>query len=120
MKYVLDSSLAFKWVVPERDSGQASALRDGVVRGIHSIIAHNIFPAEIAHALTKAERQARIGHGSAVVFWNDVMQTCPELLPHFPLVPRAMEIASHARIGFYDCLYVALAEQEQCEFVTAD
>jgi predicted nucleic acid-binding protein len=24
------------------------------------------------------------------------------------------------RIGVYDCLYVALAEQEKCEFVTAD
>ena len=24
------------------------------------------------------------------------------------------------RTGFYDCLYVALAEQENCELVTAD
>jgi len=24
------------------------------------------------------------------------------------------------RIGFYDCLYVALAEREGCELVTAD
>ena len=24
------------------------------------------------------------------------------------------------RIGVYDCLYVALAEQEKCELVTAD
>ena len=24
------------------------------------------------------------------------------------------------RIGFYDCLYVALAERENCELVTAD
>jgi hypothetical protein len=33
---------------------------------------------------------------------------------------RALSIASRARIGVYDCLYVALAELEGCELVTAD
>ena len=33
---------------------------------------------------------------------------------------RAVQMARQARIGVYDCLYVALAEQEGCELVTAD
>ena len=33
---------------------------------------------------------------------------------------RAIEISSQTRTAFYDCLYVALAEQEQCEVVTVD
>ena len=33
---------------------------------------------------------------------------------------RAVEIASDMRCGFYDCLYVALAEREGCELVTSD
>lgn len=33
---------------------------------------------------------------------------------------RAFAIASQFRIGVYDCLYVALAEREGCEFVTDD
>ena len=44
----------------------------------------------------------------------------PELHPYLPLLPRAYPIASHARIGLYDCLYVALAEREDCELLTAD
>ena len=40
--------------------------------------------------------------------------------PYLPLLPRAYEISSQARVGVYDCLYVALAEREQCQFVTAD
>jgi predicted nucleic acid-binding protein len=36
------------------------------------------------------------------------------------LLPRAYAVASQARLGVYDCLYVALAEQEGCDFVTAD
>jgi putative transposase len=35
-------------------------------------------------------------------------------------LPRAIAISSAVRIGVYDCLYVALAEREGCEFVTAD
>lgn len=30
------------------------------------------------------------------------------------------ELSSQARIGVYDCLYVALAEFEQCRVATAD
>jgi len=37
-----------------------------------------------------------------------------------PLLKRALDIASQARIGVYDCLYIALAEREGYELVTAD
>jgi len=35
-------------------------------------------------------------------------------------LPRAYELSSNARVAVYDCLYVALAEREQCKVVTAD
>jgi predicted nucleic acid-binding protein len=40
--------------------------------------------------------------------------------PALPLMPRAYSISSAERIGVYDCLYVALAESENCELVTSD
>jgi predicted nucleic acid-binding protein len=48
------------------------------------------------------------------------MKTAPLLVPSIPLIPRAYDIASQAKIGAMDCLYVALAEAENCELVTAD
>ena len=48
------------------------------------------------------------------------MTTCPVLIPYLPLASRACAIATKARIAIYDCLYVALAEQEKCELATAD
>ena len=48
------------------------------------------------------------------------MKTAPLLISSIPLIPRAYDIASQARIGVYDCLYVALAEREGCELVTSD
>jgi predicted nucleic acid-binding protein len=35
-------------------------------------------------------------------------------------MPRAGEIASRHRVALYDCLYIALAERESCELITAD
>ena len=49
-----------------------------------------------------------------------VMRNRPDLYPYLPLLPRAYEISSAARVGVYDCLYVALAEREGCERITSD
>ncbi len=120
MKYVLDTSVAFKWEVPEIDSDKANRLRDDFRNAVHELLAPDFFPQELAHALTRAERQGRIALGQAGIFWADAMTTAPVLLPVTSLTPRAIDISSTLRIGAYDCLYVALAEREGCEFITAD
>jgi predicted nucleic acid-binding protein len=55
MKYVLDASVAVKWVLPEADSAKAISLRDDYRKGVHELIAPDIFKLEAAHALTRAE-----------------------------------------------------------------
>jgi predicted nucleic acid-binding protein len=56
----------------------------------------------------------------ATKLWVERMVDSPQLSPSVPLMLRALGIASQASIGVYDCLYVALAEREGCELVTAD
>jgi predicted nucleic acid-binding protein len=102
----------------EPDSAKARQLRDDFRNGVHELIAPDSFPLEIAHALTKAERRGMIHDAAAR--WIDVMTSVPHLFPSRPLAPRAIQIASQARIGVYDCLYVALAEREGCDLLTAD
>src|SRR5713101_7233822 len=120
MKYVLDSSVAFKWEVPETDSHKANLLRDDFRNAIHELLGPDLLPLELAHALTRAERQGRIAIGQADLFWTDAMTTPPVLLPSLPLAIRAIAISSQMRIGVYDCLYIALAEREKCDFITSD
>lgn len=43
MKYVLDSSVALKWVLPEPDSAKAIELRDNFRRQIHELVAPDFF-----------------------------------------------------------------------------
>ena len=55
------------------------------------------------------------------VLLAEVLSTPPQLVPSFPdLITRAFALASQAQIGVYDCLYVALAEREGCDFITAE
>jgi predicted nucleic acid-binding protein len=120
VKYVLDSSVALKWVLPEADSGKAIRLRDAYSNAIHELLAPDIFPSEIANGLASAERQKRIRTGESAIFLNDILSAAPALHYSSPLLIRAMEIAIATKRAVYDCLYIALAEAESCELVTAD
>jgi predicted nucleic acid-binding protein len=120
MKYVLDSSSALPWVLPERDSAKAMLLRDDARQGVHQLLAPDIFPAEVFNALLKAERTKRINVGDAKPLYASIAADVPLLHPYLPLMPRAGDIASRHRVAQYDCLYIALAERESCEVIAAD
>ncbi len=120
MKLILDASIAVKWFLPEPDSPKALVLRNDFQMQIHALLSPDIFPVEVAHALTKAERRGILPQGDALSRTADILAAGPELCPYLPLLPRAVELACHARIGVYDCIYVALAEREKCELVSAD
>ena len=120
MRYILDSNIALKWVLAEPDTTPARQLRADFQNALHDLLAPDVFSVEIAHALTRAERQGRIATSQAGYLWADIMSTPPQLVPSGPLLPRAIRISSSERAGVYDCLYVALAEREGCELLTAD
>ena len=67
MKYVLDSSVAVKFVLPEPDSGKAIRLLDEYSKALHELIAPDIFSTEVANALVSAERSARIKKGERAI-----------------------------------------------------
>src|SRR5205823_6427966 len=108
MRYAIDSCTAFKWVVREVDSDKALRLRDDFLAGLVDLVAVDIFPVELTHAITRAERQKRITPAEGTVALALVVQNLPPLVPSLPLLSRAYAISSRYRIGVYDCLYVAL------------
>jgi predicted nucleic acid-binding protein len=120
MRYVLDSSVALKWVLAEPDSAKAVQLRNDFLNGVHELLAPDVFPIEVGHALAKAERRNIIKPPQGAQHLTDVLNTLPQIFPSLLLLPRAFAVASNARIGVYDCIYVALAEREKCQLVTAD
>jgi predicted nucleic acid-binding protein len=120
MKYVLDASVALSWVMPRPLSLKALALRDDFRNHLHELIAPSTFGAEVASGLTKAERQKLIAAGDSMHLLADILRTSPLLHAYDLFLFRATEISSVVRSGLHDCLYIALAEREGCEFVTVD
>jgi predicted nucleic acid-binding protein len=120
MRYVLDSNVALKWGLPEADASMAIRIRDEFRMGIHELLAPDVFTAEIGHALTRSERRGLIQPTDGAQKLSDILASLPDLYPSLPIITRAYQISSQARRGIYDCLYVALAEREGCELLTAD
>jgi hypothetical protein len=100
MKYVLDASVAAFWVVRSPLMPRALRLRSEFQQRIHDLIAPSHFPAEIASALTKAERTKLIRRGAAHPLIRDVLTTPPVLHDADFLFYRAVDISSQTRSAF--------------------
>jgi predicted nucleic acid-binding protein len=118
MKYVLDASVAIKWVIVEPDSNKAIRLREDYRNRIHDLLAPESFTIECAYSLTKKQRQRLLSDARAL--WDEIMMDAPALAPTLPLMDRALDISIATRHNYYDCVYGALAEREGCELLTAD
>jgi predicted nucleic acid-binding protein len=115
---ILDACVGLKWVLDEIDSDKARRLRDDFRIALRDFAAPDLFAAECAHALTKGERKGLIIDAGGL--YDELRLDAPRFLSSIPVMARAVEIARKARIAVYDCVYVALAEQERCKLITSD
>jgi predicted nucleic acid-binding protein len=83
MRYILDASVAVKWVLPEVDSGKSLVLRHEYITGVHQFLSPTTFAVEVAHALTRAERRRILAPGQANPRLQNVMTTAPSFRPFF-------------------------------------
>lgn len=120
MNFVIDASVALRWVIFNALTQKAIQFRDDFENRKFGLIAPAIYKTEIANALTKAERQKLVPVGDARRLIGNVLSVSPVFYSFDSLLFRAADISSQQRCGFYDCLYVALAERENCELITAD
>jgi len=107
-------------VIPEMDSDKALRLRDDFHNALVELLAPDFYPFEVANAITRAERQGRITQAEGAIALRDTLQHLPQLEHVLTLLPRAYALSSQTRSAVFDCLYLALAERERCQFITAD
>lgn len=120
---VVDASVAAKWMLPsalEPYSEMALRLLDDHRTGRFSIVVPDLFWTEIGNVLSKSVRSGRVSLADAQVGLNNIKRNEFATASSLPLLDAALEIATSLRRSFYDCLYVALAQSRQIEFVTAD
>lgn len=116
MTWVVDASIALKWVIPEVLSQQADRVRDGE----DEVLAPDLLLVEIANALWRKTAAGEISPREADTAFELVRHSGIDLHAAAPLLPRAMDLARRLEHPVYDCVYLALAERERAAFVTAD
>jgi predicted nucleic acid-binding protein len=120
VKYVVDASVAVTWLLGEKNVDVAERLFLNTRLGIDELLAREFFLAECGHALFRAERKRLIAAEEARQLLETLSADLPTLLPNVDLTSRAGGICQYLRKSFYDCLYMALAEREGVQLITAD
>jgi predicted nucleic acid-binding protein len=114
--YVIDASIAVKWVVEEAGTLEALSLRRRQAR----LIAPDLLVGECANVLWKKVRRNELSKDEAVLAAGLLQHADIELLPTRALLPAATSMAIELDHPAYDCVYIALAIANDCSFVTAD
>lgn len=114
-KFVIDASIAVKWVVDESGTPEALELRKGT-----KLIAPDLLIAECANILWKKVQRDELVREEALLAARLLERADIELMPTRSLLEAAARIAIDLNHPAYDCLYLALAAANDCRFVTAD
>lgn len=118
---VVDASLAFKWLVEERDSAIAHAILRSWLSEDTVPAAPRLMPFEITNALHRRVMQGEFSVEEAAQLTESLLSPPLELHETPNLHRRALELAGQLRQGTaYDAHYLALAEALGCELWTAD
>lgn len=112
---VIDASIAIKWVIEEEGTPQALTLRRTA-----RLLAPELLVAECANILWKKARRNELSREEALLAARLLQTAAIELVPTRSLLAAATRIAIALDHPAYDCLYLALAIENDCRFVTAD
>ena len=112
--FLIDASVAIKWVIDEEGTREALALRS------YLLAAPDLLSAECANILWKKVRRGEISDEEAGFAAKLLARADIDLIPMRPLLESATRIAVALDHPAYDCVYLAAAEVAGLPFVTAD
>ncbi|MXW35736.1 MAG: type II toxin-antitoxin system VapC family toxin [Chloroflexi bacterium] len=118
---VIDASVAVKWLVRESDSYEALELVTSWAAGGVTLVAPYLMPAEVSNALHKRVVSEELSVAAASHQVELLLASGVQLIETPSLHVRALAIASEFnQRAAYDAHYLALAEELDCDFWTAD
>jgi predicted nucleic acid-binding protein len=112
--WVVDASVAIKWVLSEADSGAALKLQGA------RLIAPELLDLECANILWKAARRGELDAEEVRARQSLLAEAPVERLPVAPLLPAALRHALRLDHPVHDCVYIETALLCGVPLVTAD
>jgi predicted nucleic acid-binding protein len=114
MSIVIDASVALKWVLIESGTEAALTLLSD------ELVAPELWLTEAANALWRHVRLGEASAAEALARIDELANAPVASISTAPYVRRALQIALEIRHPVYDCLYLALAEDQNTHVVTDD
>lgn len=114
--FVVDASVAVKWLLPEPHDAEAL----GLMRGGHHLLVPDLLFAEVGSALLKRVRRQEATVVEAARAMEHLGSLTMQIHPAQPLLPLALELAIRFGRSIYDSIYLAVAVLRHCPLVTAD
>lgn len=115
-EWVVDASVAAKWLVEEDGSDAARRL---AANGAH-FIAPDLIYAEIASVISKWVKRGQAPDGLGATAIATLDEVLSEATPLAALGTRPFDLAVGYGFSAYDACYLALAEQRGLRMITAD
>lgn len=116
-KWVIDASVAIKWVLPEIYSDRALSLLD---RELDEFLVPDFFFSEITNTLWKRTQRGELTLEAAVEKLSAIKQVEFAVCSSFELASGALATAVQIQQAVYDCVYLTLAINNRCQMITAD
>ncbi len=110
----IDASVAIKWLISEAGTPEALALRN------NPLIAPDLLMSECANILWKKVQRKELQKNEALLAARLLQGAEIELVPTRSLLETTTQLAIELAHPAYDCVYLALAMERGCRFITAD
>lgn len=113
---VIDTSVAYKWFSPENEELLAEAL--ALLKNSSALIAPDLIIYELANSWAT---KTKLKIPQIKIFLKDLEETEIKIEPvSFELVRKAIDFSKKYSVSVYDASYAVLAQEKDCDFVTAD
>lgn len=119
-RLVIDSSVVVKWYVAEHDSAEAAVMFSMWMNDDIELFAPDLLPIEVGNILWKKQRIGAMTPIQAQKTTSTITALNIPWSDSHELLPQAISIAIKHDRTVYDSIYLALAIQLGCPFVTAD
>ena len=116
MALVIDASVALRWLFDMHGKTQADAL----LSGREPLIAPDLIFSEITNAVWEMATFASLSSAAATESVLKSGDFFSEIISSRELKDAALMISLELRHPVYDCFYLALAQQRDCQMISAD
>lgn len=116
MRFVVDASVAVKWLVEEEYSEAA----EQILNGQHELHAPRLMASEVGNTLWRKARMGEIEREQAGALVAAVLEMAVQWADDEAICSDAVRLALALDRPVYDCVYLALAHRINATLITAD